>query len=258
MYVDDGDYKPSTMLGETGMTAGSWIGGILSAVGAHGVVVVGVALAGLSNLVVEDNPQDYIEEHVVEARFVQLGKPPDPKKLPRRQVPIKTTAPKDSIAVSKREDPPKVDKKKEEPPPNAAEDLLTRLGDRAQAFAEIAEEREREGDPNGIEGGSADTTEGNPYIMQLISFIHRGWTIPDTLGDTSKLATITTVEITRDLHVGPHKIVKSSGVPLFDQSVEDRYNQMREQGTTLPEPPPELANKILGSTLKVRFFGRKQ
>lgn len=257
MFVSDHDHKPTTLLAPSELTVGSWIGGILSTLGAHGLVIGAAIVASATNILTDDEPQSYIEEHVVEARFVQLGKPPDPRKLPQRKVPRKSTAPVDSVAVSKREDPPKPKKKKDKPPERAEEDLLTRLGDRAQTFAEIAEQREREGDPEGLEDGTeTEAKEGDLYLGKLVAFLRRGWTIPTTLGDTKHLTARTTFEITRDLKVGPHRIVRSSGEPLFDQSVEDRYNQLRELGTTLPEPPPEVANQFLGQSITVRFNGK--
>ncbi len=30
-------------------------------------------------------------------------------------------------------------------------------------------------------------------------------------------------------------------------------NQLRALGTTLPEPPPEVANQFLGQTITIRF-----
>jgi hypothetical protein len=57
------------------------------------------------------------------------------------------------------------------------------------------------------------------------------------------------------LHVGRFKIEQGSGEPLFDQSVEDRFLQMRELNVELPAPPPEVADQFLGKTIGVRFKG---
>ena len=258
MHVDAHDVAPPSLLDAGRLQPGPALAGIASALGVHGLIalmVLGVAEVSKD----DDAPTSYIEEHVIAAKFVQLGKPPEPDALPQRKVPRKTTAPKDSIAVSKDMDPPKPEKDKEETPKEAEEDLLTRLGDRAKAFAEIAEAQEREGDPEGlVEGTETEAAEGDLYLGKLVSFFKRGWTIPNTLTDTDGLLTIATVELTRDLHVGPHRIVKSSGVPLFDQSVEDRFEQLRTLGTTLPEPPPEVAPQFVGKKMTIIFVGKKQ
>lgn len=253
MQLEAHDYQPPNPLHRDALQPATILAGGLSALAVHGLIAA--LVIGMAHVTATDTPaRSYIEEHVIAAKFVQLGKRPDPKALPQRKVPRKTTAPKDSIAVSKDMDPPKPEKEKDETPKEAEEDLLTRLGDRAKAFAEIAEAQEREGDPEGIvEGTETEAAEGDLYLGKLVSFFKRGWTIPNTLTDTDGLLTVATVELTADLHVGPHRIVKSSGVPLFDQSVEDRFNQLRAQGTTLPEPPPEVAGNFLGQKITIRF-----
>ena len=260
MHVHSSDVRPPSMLDRRDLTAAMVIGGAAFTLLAHASVpLIGLGiLALLSAGGAGETPPSIVEEHVVEARFVQLGKKPDPKKLPQRRVPRKSTAPDKATVVSKDLDPPKPNKRDAGPKPiDPEDDLLTRLGDRAKAFAEIAEEREREGDPEGLEDGTeTEAREGDLYLGKLVSFFKRGWTIPSTLGDTSGLSAHATVEITRDLHVGPYEIVKSSGEPLFDQSIEDRFEQLRTQGTTLPEPPPEVAETFLGKSIKVRFHGK--
>jgi outer membrane biosynthesis protein TonB len=255
------DMRPPSLLGRRVLTGKMALGGVFFALGAHLLVPASIALmlAIIAATGVGAKPTQVIpEDHIVEARFVKLGKKMDPRKLPQRQVPIKTTAPQPGIAVSKEMDPPKP-KKPEPPPQRAEENPLLHLGDRAQAFAEIAEKREQEGDPQGIaEGTETQAKAGDLYRGQLVMFFKRGWSIPSTLGDTSKLTTRASVEITPDRHIGEHKILKSSGEALFDQSVEDRFNELRSLGTTLPEPPPEVASQFSGTwTLDVNFNGKK-
>jgi hypothetical protein len=253
------DLRPPSLLRQRNVSSRMAVGGVLAAIGAHLVVpgAIAAALALLSASGVGKTPHNVIvEEHVVEARFVKLGKKLDPHQIPNRKVPIKSTAPQPGVAVSKVMEPPKPNKPDAGPPPeNPTEDLLTRLGDRAQTFAEIAQRQEQEGDPNGVPDGTETTAKaGDLYMGQLVAFFKRGWTIPNTLTDTSQLVTRISVEITPDKHVGPHQIVKSSGNALFDQSVEDRINQLRTQGTTLPDPPPEVADKFAGTwSLGVNF-----
>ena len=256
------DLRPPSLLGRRLLTGKMALGGLLFALGAHALVPATIALmlAIIAATGVGAKPTQIIpEDKVVEARFVKLGKKFDPRQLPNRRPPIKTTAPQPGVAVSKNMDPPKPKNPEKPPPQRAEENPLKNLGDRAQAFAEIAEKREQEGDPQGIEEGTETQAQaGDLYRGQLVAFFKRGWTIPTTLRDTSKLTTRATVEITADRHVGEHEIVKSSGEPLFDQSVEDRFNELRSLGTTLPEPPPEVASQFSGTwKLDVNFIGKK-
>jgi hypothetical protein len=256
------DLRPPSLLGRRILDGKTFAGGLAFTLAAHALVPGAIAalLALIAATGIGKEPTRAIpDDHVVEARFVKLGKPFDPKKIPNRKVPVKTTAPQPGVAVSKDPDPPKPKKPDAGPPPKAEEDKLSRLGDRAQQFAEIAEKQEQEGDPQGLEEGTeTEARAGDLYRGLLVNFFRRGWTIPTTLGDTSKLTTRARVEITPDLHVGPHQIVKPSGELLFDQSVEDRFNELRSLGTTLPEPPPEVRSQFAGSwSLDVNFNGKK-
>lgn len=261
--VRDEDLRPPSQLSRKVLDGKMAVGGVLTVLAAHllvpGAIIGVIALlsaAGIGAKPIRAIPDD----HVVEARFVKLGKPFDPRKIPNRKVPIKTTAPQPGVAVSKQMDPPKVKKPDAgPPPPRAEENPLLHLGDRAQAFAEIAQKQEQEGDPRGLDEGTETTAKaGDLYRGQLVMFFKRGWTIPTTLGDTSGLTVRTSVEITADRHVGDHEIVRKSGEPLFDQSVEDRFNELRSLGTTLPEPPPEVRSQFQGSwTLDINFNGKK-
>ena len=259
MYVLAHDVRPPSALLGAVLDRQLVVAGATVSVAAHLVLPLVVAL-GISLLATAgagEHPERFIEEHVVEARFVRLGAKPDPDKLPNRIVPRLQTAPDKATVVSKEMDPPKTEKPDAGPRPDRpVEDLLTRLGDRAQAFAEI-DDREREGDPSGIaDGTETEARAGDLYAGQLSAFFKRGWTIPTTLGDTSRLQVLAEVQITSDLHVGPARILKGSGEPLFDQSVEDRFAELRALGTTLPEPPPEVADRFIGKTISVRFEGK--
>jgi hypothetical protein len=233
------------------------IGGAIIAIMAHIALPLGVMLAAgalAASGLADTKPQVFIDEHVVEARFVRLGEKRDPDRLPSRIVPRKSTAPDNSPVVSKDMNPPEPEKK-EKPPEDPEIDDLTRIGDRAKDFAEIVD-HEIEGDPDGVDFGTeTEAREGDIYRGKLVEFFRRGWTVPTTLTDPSKLRATATVEITTNLKVGPSQIIKSSGEPLFDQSIEDRFQELRTLGTTLPEPPPEIADTVLGREMVVNFSG---
>jgi outer membrane biosynthesis protein TonB len=253
------DSRPPSLLDPKEVSSEMLIGGVLFAIGAHLLLPLLVMLVTsvLAATVATTEPQTYVDEHIVEARFVQKGVKRDPKKLPDRIVPRKSTAPDRATVVSKDMNPEPPDKPKEKPPEDPVEDLLTRVGDRAQAFAEIAEEREKEGDPDGIEEGTeTEAQAGDLYAGQLYAFFKRGWTIPNTIADPTKLVTVAEVTITSDLKLGDFAVVQSSGVPLFDQSVEDRLQQLQTEGQTVPEPPPEVAHRFIGRTIALHFKGK--
>lgn len=258
MRLNSGDVRPASMLDGAPMSSPMWIGGALFVLLAHiGLPLAFFAVIGAlaATGIADTTPDTFIEEQVVEATFVRLGEKKDPDKLPDRKVPVKNTAPDDSTVVSKDNTPPPPDKPDAGVRPERPEENpLTTLGDRAQIFAEIQKQRELEGDPEGVPDGTDTVAKaGNLYAGQLSSFFKRGWTVPTTLGDTSKLVTRVSIEITRDLKVGNFEIVKSSGEPVYDQSVEDRLNELRTLQTTVPEPPPEVADQFLGRQTDFNF-----
>jgi outer membrane biosynthesis protein TonB len=258
MHLERHDIRPPSMLEAPPWSREMLTGGLVAALGAHFALPLLILLVTtiLAATLAKDPPPPVIAKSIVEARFVRLGKKPEPKKLPQRKVPRKATAPDPATVVSKNPNPEKPKPDAGPPPERRTEDLLTRIGDRAQALAEIVDDKEPEGDPEGsAEGTDTEAQVGDVYIGKLVAFFRRGWTIPSTIGDTSKLKVTTTFEITRDLKVGDYAIEQSSGEPLFDQSVEDRFAQLRSEGQTLPAPPPEVADRFIGQTIGVIFRG---
>lgn len=265
MYVDSQDMQPQTSLHSQGFDFKSFLGGTIVSTVAH-LAVPFLAKTMLSVLVlatanIDKSAPSIREEHVIEARFVKLGEKRDPRKLPNRRVPIKSTAPDNKTVVSKNmnPDPPKSKPDAGTRPRRAEEDLITRLGDRAQAFAEIAERREQEGDPEGVEWGTeTEGRAGDIYRGKLYVFFKRGWTIPSTMSESEveSLVTKVTVQITPQRLIGSFEIVGGSGEPLFDQSVVDNLQRLRESHAEIPEPPEEVAHQFLGQKITLRFKGR--
>lgn len=263
MYVAPYDTRPPSLLQGHGFTGGMIWGGLLLSLAAHLVtpavvkaVLATFAIAGVGESKPAPLPRNM---YVVEARFVRLGELFDPKKLPNRRVPRKSTAPDHKTVVSRNPREPRSRPDAGTPPPNAQEDALTRLGDRAQMFAEIAEKQAQEGNPQGVEWGTeTEAREGDIYRGQLVLFFQRGWTVPTTLTPDAikSLVTVVIVQLTPDLRVGSYKIGQSSGEPLFDQSVVERLEQLKQQNVTIPEPPKEIASQFSGQEIRVDFQGR--
>ncbi|MCB9666891.1 MAG: TonB C-terminal domain-containing protein [Myxococcales bacterium] len=240
------------------MQVGMFMAGSALSLLVHGIIVAAFVLSGLLGGMLPARAKKPIEERtVIEARLVQLGKEIDPRQLPNRQVPLLQTAPPDTVAVSDNpEETP--EQPTEQKPPNPTEDLLTRLGDRAQTFAELAEEREKEGSPEGVADGSSQAKAGDVYAGKLYQFFRRGWTVPTVITDaeSQKLAAEVDVDITNDLKIGKFTLRRSSGNSLFDQSVLDNLARLKDADATLPEPPPEVAATYVGQTVGLLFRGR--
>jgi hypothetical protein len=272
LYVDPADGRPDSALGAHWLTAAALAGGLAVCLLVPVVVfVASILLALLSSavsaaagLVIDpDAEREAVleEEEVIQARFVQLGRDFE-HELPNRQVPILSTAPPAPSQVPREQTPARERvERPEPPPPDAVDDAIARLGDRAQAFAEMAERREREGDPEGIEEGTErQGTEGDVYRGRLYSFFRRGWTIPTTMSrdDARGLTAIVNVTIGPELQIASFELRGSgSGNALFDDSITQQLARLQGADQRIPPPPEEVADQYIGRTIAVRFHGRE-
>ncbi len=254
--------RPPSLLAPRRLGPEEWAGGALGVVSLPSVALLVVllvsALAGERRVGVEPPSRPPLAEvQLVEARFVRKGRRPDANRMPNRRVPRKATAPRDVVAARRRL---RGERRKQEPRrPDAAEDLIRRLGDRAQAFAEIAEEQEQEGDPGGIaEGTESEAREGDLYAGKLYLFFRRGWSVPTVIDAARRrqLVTEVDVQVAEDLRLVGARLRKGSGEPLFDQSVLDHLERLRAQGVRIPEPPASVEARYRGRWIGLRFRGR--
>ena len=209
----------------------------------------------------DDLPPPPLE--VIETRFVRLGKR-QPRKLPSREVPeaqqaapvpaSPDTEPAAAVPTGKPEKGlAKSDRKRK----RQDDDLLSQLGERAGAISDLTKGPELEGDPEGIvEGTKASGDEVEIYVGKLYSYFRKGWQVPTRIPDEElrKLACVIELSITKDGRVGDFEVKRKSGNEAFDESVRRRLEQA--EGAELPEPPESVANRVLGETISLRFFGR--
>lgn len=262
-HLDFDDQRPPSLLRPRRRHAADFAGGAAVAAFTHlGVPLLILFITGVLKLIgaiSEDAAPVVTERHVVEARFVKLGVPFDPRRLPNRRVPVLSTAPRDGLVVSKNMNPRHNEQDAGPRPENPVEDLLTRLGDRAQTFAERTTPLEQEGREDGIEEGTErEAAAGDIYAGHLVLFFRRGWTVPETVPEEEMrtLRVSLAVTISGDGHIASFRVRSGSGNALFDQSAVDRLQQLQDSGATIPEPPPEVAQQYLGQTTDVDYNGR--
>jgi outer membrane biosynthesis protein TonB len=211
---------------------------------------------------VDDLPPPTIE--VIETRFVRLGKRKEARRLPSKEIPdpqqtapvpqAPDSEPMAAVPTGKKEKGLAEPKEKRN---QRDEDLLSQLGERAGAISDLTKGPELEGDPDGIvEGTKASGDEVEIYIGKLYSYFRRGWQVPTLITDEElqKLACVIELSITKDGRVGDYEVKRPSGNEAFDDSVRRRMSQA--EGAELPAPPESVANRILGKTISLRFFGR--
>jgi len=265
VYVEPTDWRPPSLLHFAAFDSQAILGGVAAIFAFAGLVCSVVAVSALLDQILPPSQSAIASaapppRRVITARFVQRGRVFRPNEMPNRMVPRLSTAPPQGVTVSKapQQHPDRPDAGP--PPPNATEDILRRLGDRAQVFAEIAEERDREGDPDGLEEGTERIAQaGDRYMGRLYLLFKRGWTVPETISDDQLqgLSTSVTIDLSEDLHITGFRVaLAGSGNALFDQSVLNRIAEVQASNTTLPEPPPEVAAQFVGQTFTLRFLGR--
>ena len=199
---------------------------------------------------------------VVETRFVKLGRPLDPKRLPDRDVPVAQPEAASPTTTEEAQAPEAKNVKPAASPTDddnapATNDLLNELSKSAGAIAEDSRAgTETEGHEDGIAEGEELEDLQNLYLGKLYSFFRRGWQVPTSISDAvlERLSCVVEVEITENAEVSSFRIVRPSGNDPFDQSVNTRMAQTVD--ATLPPPPNNVAGEFLGQTISLRFFGR--
>ncbi len=267
MYLDPADLRPRSLLDRQAIDARSLVTGTLVAGFIHIVLPASVAaILGVATVIgvslTSDAPPELAPiDNVVQARFVQLGEVLDPHELPNREVPIlRTDTPDPQHAPSLDENPPPPMERPLEPRQrNSVDDALRRLSEDAQVFAEREEARVREGDPEGIEGGTERTgTEGDLYRGRLNAFFRRGWSVPTTIPDevVQELVAVVVVDIADDTRITGFRIARTSGNADFDQSVDAQLTRISQAESNIPPPPEEVAAQYLGRQVTLNFRGR--
>ncbi len=185
----------------------------------------------------------------------------DPNELPNRLVPIlRTDQPDPQHAPSLEDDPPPP----AQPPPehrqrDSVDDAIRRLSEDAQVFAEREEARVREGDPQGVEGGTErQGTEGDLYRGRLWAFFRRGWSVPTTIPDAlvEKLVAVVVIDVADDTRIQGFRIARGSGNADFDESVTAQMTRIQQSEGNIPPPPEEVADQYLGRQVTLNFRGR--
>jgi len=231
------------------------VGGVAGAIATH-VLFVAFLLAfrgdaaGASAVNMPMPP----ELPAVQARLVKLGRPRD---IPRtRRETLVATAPDTGIALSRtNREETKTRPIKAQPSKTAAvDDALARTLRRAAEVGEQGSTASGEGSPDGVEGGEIDAAEAREidlYYSMLQRLFRQNFRVPATVENAASMRCRVRVMINRDLSVGTPQVVSSSHDPTFDQSAVAAARAVN----TVPPPPPEIADQVLGRSISVNYRG---
>ncbi len=219
-----------------------WLGpGLALAIGLH-LAVVAAALF-LPKLLDRPHP---VRKPVI-AHLVALGKPRDPRLLPRKE-----SEPPAGAA------PASAPQKPGAPAKSAPQRQLTRQEMMERAVAGAARrtrdekpDPERAGQETGSPSGTAaNAEEGEKYFGEVEDRIHANYVVPSVISERERLYLSATVVIYigRDGTIVKHVMTKPSGNSFIDQALV-----LAIQRTRLPAPPPELARLVRDEGLEINF-----
>lgn len=220
-----------------------WLGpGLVLAIALH-VAVVAAAFF-LPRLL--DRPHA-LRKPVI-AHLVALGKPRDPRLMPRKEaeppaaaapasVPEKAGAPSKSVPSSRQ---------------LTRQELMERaLAGAARRTKDEKPDPERAGQESGSPTGSAaNVEEGEKYFGEVEDRIHANYVVPSVISERERmyLSATVVIYIARDGSIVKHVMTKPSGNTFIDQALV-----LALQRTRLPAPPADLLKLVRDEGLEINF-----
>jgi len=237
---------------------------LVSVVG-HVVLLLAAVLYARFNA----GPKVDLDAKPIRASLVRLGKPRDPKLLPRKEQlpppPKQVDAPKpapdappppSSAAVAVpipgvKPEPSSTPKPEPVKGEKTGEDRRKRLFGAFDKTAKAAEPEEAEGAEDGDPDGDSATAEGERYFGLLQSQVRRHYNVADTIPDSERLRlnTVVAVRLGRTGEVLDVSLTKPSGNDLFDSAV---VTAVRRASPFSP-PPDHLRDTLQKHGVNLSF-----
>src|SRR2546422_1688768 len=185
------------------------------------------------------------------AHLVALGRPRDPRLLPRKESPPPSAAsrpvPVPSTAAAPSTAPPKREPSRSE----LMQRALARAAGKADTEAREPPDPERAGSASGsVEGTAATAEEGDAYFTAVHDAILEHYVVPSVISERERLYLAASVLA----WIGPHgrilrdEFQKKSGNGFFDQALE-----LAIQKTRLPPPPADLVRSLRDNGVLLNF-----
>jgi len=140
---------------------------------------------------------------------------------------------------------------------------LREVFEKARAFAEVQDDYVPEGHPDGVPEG--DVTDpalasiGATYGHRIRSIITERWVVPTLLSEAElkKLRAKVLLRFDIDMSIAKMEFVERSGNRLFDDSIQNAIDRVRQEVKTLPPPPEAIAAKVFGSGIVLKINGQE-
>ena len=185
------------------------------------------------------------------AHLVALGRPRDPRLLPRKESPPPSAAsrpvPVPSTAAAPSAAPPKREPSRSE----LMQRALARAAGKADTEAREPPDPERAGSPSGsVEGTAATAEEGDAYFTAVHDAILEHYVVPSVISERERLYLAASVLawIGPDGRILRYEFQKKSGNGFFDQALE-----LAIQKTRLPPPPADLVRPLRDNGVLLNF-----
>ena len=189
---------------------------------------------------------------------LRLGKPRDPKLLPRKleeAPPPAAPAPEQRAQPKPSETQPEPSRAAARPGPQSKIDYTRAM---KHAVADLAKENkgeEPEGSPDGVADGDARVAQlGNEYYTKLYKAIKANYSLPETINERERMYLKATVVLFLDArgHIKEMVFEKKSGNGVFDAAVDRAIRKT----APFPAPPRELAQQYAREGIGFEFEGK--
>lgn len=204
------------------------------------------------------------------ARLVRLGVPPDPKKLPPKLVAPKPQTPKKIIEVTKaKKETTKLAKREKKANPIQSQATTVKKKKRledvfkeARMFEEVDALSPLPGHPEGIKGGEIIdpqlASQGNLYATKIYQLFKERWAIPLTIPQDklSRLRCEVKIKLGPSLEIQRYEIETPSLDPVFDASVLEAIQRVKEEIGSLPPAPKGIQEWLKKGGLLLGFNGK--
>ncbi len=182
------------------------------------------------------------------AHLVALGRPRDPRLLPRKESPPPSAAQPLTAPTTK---PGPAPKKPEPSRRELMERALASAAGHATPESREPPDPERAGSASGSpEGTAASAEEGDAYFTAVHDAVLEHYVVPSVISERERLFLSASVIawIGADGRILKHEFQAKSGNTFFDQALERAIEQ-----TKLPAPPPDLARALRDSGVVLNF-----
>lgn len=185
------------------------------------------------------------------AHLVALGRPRDPRLLPRKDSPPPSAASRPVPVPSTAAAPSAAPRKPEPSRSELMERALARAAGKADPETREPADPERVGSASGsVEGTATTAEEGDAYFTAVHDAILEHYVVPSVISERERLYLAASVLawIGPDGRILRHEFQKKSGNTFFDQALE-----LAIQKTRLPPPPAGLARSLRDNGVLLNF-----